>query len=150
MHWIGKAAFGLTIALLAQSVAAQDLVYTPINPSFGGNPMNSSHLQGVAAAQRTATAQDYVDPASSSSSASIPQRSQTDLFVNQLQNRLMSSLSSQVVEAIFGEDPQESGSVVFGNTTIDFARDTSAINLTIVDTLDGSVTEISVPQLLAN
>src|SRR3546814_2637402 len=27
---------------------AQDIVYTPSNPSFGGNPFNSAHLLGVA------------------------------------------------------------------------------------------------------
>ena len=63
---------------------------------------------------------------------------------------LMSNLSSQVVEAIFGEEPQDDGSVVFGTTTIDFTRSSEAITLTLVDTLDGSVTEISVPTLFPN
>ncbi|MDP5335563.1 MAG: curli assembly protein CsgF, partial [Paracoccaceae bacterium] len=50
----------LTCSLLAlgQGAMAQDLVYTPINPSFGGSPLNSSHLLSIANAQRTATARD--------------------------------------------------------------------------------------------
>ena len=34
------------------SAAAEDLVYTPVNPSFGGNPFNSAHLLGIANAQK--------------------------------------------------------------------------------------------------
>lgn len=132
------------------SVSAQDLVYKPVNPSFGGNPLNSGHLLGTASAQRNATAFDFEEPSDANPFTGAGARSQTDIFIAQLESRLMSALSSQVVEAIFGEDPQDNGSVVFGTTTIDFVRDTDAITLTLVDTLDGSVTEISVPVLLGN
>ena len=30
---------------------AQDMVYQPVDPSFGGNPFNSAHLLGIANAQ---------------------------------------------------------------------------------------------------
>ncbi|WP_425074437.1 curli assembly protein CsgF [Sagittula sp. S175] len=128
---------------------AQDLTYQPINPSFGGSALNSTHLQGLATAQRNATAWDYEPPAARATSQPTA-RSQTDLFVSQLQSRLMSTVSTQVVEAMFGENPQDQGSVTFGTTSIDFYRDSGAINLTIIDSLDGSVTEISVPLLVAN
>lgn len=141
--------FGFAFALAAYPVFGQDLVYTPVNPSFGGNPLNSSHLQGIASAQRNATAFDYQEPTTPGTTAANG-RSQTDLFVAQLQSRLLSSLSAQVVDAIFGDDPQESGAVVFGTTTINFARGTDAITLIIADSLDGTVTEISVPLLIAN
>jgi curli production assembly/transport component CsgF len=39
------------LAMPASTAFADDLVYTPVNPSFGGNPFNSSHLLGVANAQ---------------------------------------------------------------------------------------------------
>ena len=143
------ASMGLFLTFSAAHACAQDLVYTPVNPSFGGNPLNSGHLLGIASAQRTATAFDHVEPSTSATPTSNT-RSQTDLFVAQLESRLMSALSSQVVEAIFGDDPQDNGSVVFGTTTIEFNRSNSDIALTIIDSLDGSVTEISVPILIAN
>jgi curli production assembly/transport component CsgF len=40
------------VLAIATSANAQDLTYTPINPSFGGNAFNSSHLLGVAGAQK--------------------------------------------------------------------------------------------------
>ena len=36
----------------AGGVQASELVYTPINPTFGGNPLNASQLQAVASAQK--------------------------------------------------------------------------------------------------
>lgn len=142
-------AFSCCILMLAPlGGLAQDLVYRPVNPSFGGTPLNSSHLLGTASAQRNATAFDYEEPSTTTNTVGASSRSQTDLFVAQLESRLMSALSSQVVEAIFGDDPQKSGSVVFGSTTITFDRGADAIELMIVDALDGSVTEIKVPTLL--
>ena len=145
--------FLLGMALLAapKEVLAQDLVYQPVNPSFGGSPLNSGHLLSIANAQRNATASDYVAPSSSSSSGSSSAGlSQAELFARQLQSRLLSSLSSEVVDAIFGDNPQDSGTVVFGTTEISFDRGVDSIELVLTDTVDGTVTEISVPQLVVN
>ncbi len=139
------------LSLAAGQAASQDLVYQPVNPSFGGSPLNSGHLLSIASAQRNATAWDYEEPQSSSSfSSASTGLSQAELFARQLQSRLLSSLSSEVVEAIFGDDPQESGKVVFGTTEITFDRGIDSIDLTLTDTVDGTVTEISVPQLVVN
>src|SRR6478736_5548050 len=87
-------------AAVAGPAVAQDIVYQPVDPSFGGNPFNSAHLLGIANAQN-----DYKDPAAQQSN------SQADVFARQLQSRLLSALSSQIVDAIFGENPQESGTI---------------------------------------
>lgn len=121
------------LCLVATPVAAQDLTYTPINPSFGGNPFNSAHLLGVAGAQN-----DYKDP------ASLANQSQAAQFARQLQSRLLSALASQVTDAIFGDNPQESGRIVFGGQTIEFNRTLDAVQLTITDET-GAVTEIEIP-----
>jgi curli production assembly/transport component CsgF len=137
-------------ASLAAPVSAHDLVYTPTNPSFGGNPLNSSHLLGIASAQRQATARDADDGGSVfDRTPGSTERDNVDLFVRQLEGRLFSALAGQVTEAIFGDDPQQSGSVTFGTTTIEFDRSSGAITLVITDTLDGTVTEIIVPQLVS-
>lgn len=142
---------GLIIALCgaAQITMAQDLVYTPINPSFGGSPLNSSHLLGTANAQRTATARDSrPDSLLGGSGLDTPGSSSADLFVRQLEGRLLSALAGQVTEAIFGDSPQDSGLVTFGTTTVEFQRTLDSIRLVIIDSLDGTVTEIVVPQLV--
>lgn len=145
-RWICGAALA---ACLAGPVVAADLVYEPINPSFGGNPLNSSHLLSIANAQREATAFDAGDDGSPFGNEGAGEgTSDADLFVRQLEGRLLSALAGQVTDAIFGQDPQDSGTVVFGTTTVEFARSVGEIRLMITDNLDGSVTEIVVPQLI--
>lgn len=42
-----RTGFSIFLALsLGSAAMAGDMVYTPVNPSFGGNPLNSSHLTG--------------------------------------------------------------------------------------------------------
>ena len=127
----------LATAFIAMPASAQDLMYEPINPSFGGNPFNSSHLLGVAGAQN-----DFKDPASTTTS------SDADIFAQQLQSRLLSALSSQIVDAIFGEDPQERGTITFGGQTITFVRSLEDVTLNITNDGSGEVTTIVIPTFL--
>lgn len=138
------------LGLTAYPAVAGSLVYTPVNPSFGGNPLNSSHLMGLASAQRTATAFDagLDDDKGSGGGGDTPGNTDADLFVRQLQGRLLSALASQVTEAIFGENPQNSGTVRFGDTTVTFDRTLDSIRLVIED--PNGMTEIVVPQLITN
>lgn len=146
---VGAAAL-MAGGLLAGTASAADLVYTPINPSFGGNPGNSSHLLSIAGAQKTATATDITATLSggsgNGSGSSGTTTSSAALFVAQLQGRLLSALASQVTDAIFGTNPQNSGTVTFGDTTVTFDNTGTSINLTITDPT--GVTNISVPKLI--
>lgn len=128
---------GLILVAASQSASAQDIVYEPVNPSFGGNPFNSAHLLGIANAQN-----DFKDPKARESG------SQADIFARQLQSRLLSALSSQIVDAIFGENPQQSGTIQFGGQTIAFVRGLTEVTLTITDDGTGEVTTIVVPTFL--
>jgi curli production assembly/transport component CsgF len=129
-----KASLMAAIALVAAPVAAQDLVYRPISPTFGGNPFNSNHVLGVANANN-----DYRDPRSTSSN------SQADIFARQLQSRLLSALSSQIVNAMFGDNPQERGTITFGGQTIEFFRSLEDVTLIIRNDDTGEETRIVVP-----
>ena len=113
---------------------AQDLVYEPVNPSFGGNAFNSAHLLAIANAQN-----DYEAPVRETTS-----QSELDRFIRSLQSRLLSSLSSQVANAIFGEDAQDEGIIRFGDQTVEFVRTLDGIVLTITDA-DGTQTVITIP-----
>lgn len=145
------ALLGAAILSAPAGASASDLVYTPINPTFGGNPLNSSHLLSIAGAQKTATALDA--PVSSSSGSTggtgtTSTQSQADLFLSQLEGRLLSALASQVTNAIFGTNPQQSGTIVFGDTTISF--DQTNADITLLITENGTTTTISVPKLQTN
>ncbi|WP_319531717.1 curli assembly protein CsgF [uncultured Cohaesibacter sp.] len=146
-----KSIFGfVALMMIAQTAHSSELTYTPVNPSFGGNPLNSTHLLNIANAQKTATASDANDSDSSSAYSTSDSETSADLFVRQLEGRLLSALASQVTEAIFGDDPQQSGTITFGDTEITFEQGSGSIVLTITDFTDGTVTHIEVPQLQTN
>ena len=128
---------GLAALAIGGAASAQDIVYEPVNPSFGGNPFNSAHLLGIANAQN-----DFKDPKAKDSG------SQADIFARQLQSRLLSALSSQIVDAIFGENPQEHGIIKFGGQTIEFTRGLEEVTLVITDDSTGEITTIVIPTFL--
>mgnify|MGYP001553799103 FL=1 len=127
----------LVLALSSGAALAQDVTYQPVDPTFGGNPFNSSHLLGVANAQNK-----YKDPSAQSSN------SQAQIFAQQLQSRLLSALSSQIVQTIFGANPQQHGTISFGGQTITFDRGLTDVTLNITDDSTGEVTTIVVPTTL--
>jgi len=135
---IHKLALGaIVLAFAASPALAQDITYQPVDPSFGGNPFNSAHLLGIANAQNK-----YKDPAAASSG------SEADIFARQLQSRLLSALSSQITDAIFGDNPQQHGTITFGGQTIVFDRGLEDVTLTITNDDTGEVTTIVVPTFL--
>jgi len=135
-RWVS---IGLITFIFSGSAWAQELVYKPVNPSFGGDSFNSSHLLAIANAQN-----DYERPQEEASS-----QDELDRFIRSLQSRLLSSLSTQVANAIFGENAQDSGTIVFGGQTVEFVRTLEGIELTITNE-DGSQTVITIPTLVTN
>ena len=124
LQTILRSAFAaVALSATGLTASAQELVYTPVNPSFGGDSFNSAHLLGIANAQN-----DYTDPDKATTG-----NSQVDQFLRQLQSRLLSSLAAQVNDAIFGENPQESGTITFGDQTITFVRLVDSVSLTITE-----------------
>src|ERR1700712_676779 len=114
---------------IAAPASAQELKFQFTNPSFGGNPFNSDHLLGIATAQRP---EKKVDPASGTG-----ELTEAQLFARQIQSRLLSALSSSVVEAITGSAPGTSGEFVVGDQRIAYERSLDAIKLTIFDDTTG-------------
>lgn len=117
------------------------MVYRPINPSFGGDPFNSSHLQSLASAQNTHKADN---------SSATTKQTAGERFVTMLQSRLYSSLASQVAEAIFGDNAKPDGTVVFDDQQVHFVNTGTEIQISITDFLTGEVTNITVPTLVSD
>jgi curli production assembly/transport component CsgF len=117
---------------------AQQFVYTPINPSFGGNPFNSSHLLALA------NAQNQHLPKSPTFSAPT----QAEQFASQLQSTILAGVAQQVSNAIFGNNPQQSGTITFGGTTVNFSRGLGSVTIVITDP-KGVSTQIVVPTFVA-
>lgn len=76
---------------LSGSLFAQELVYTPINPSFGGSPLNGSYLLNKANAQNTKT-------------ASSVQRSYADRLQESLERAYINRIVREITDLAFGEE----------------------------------------------
>jgi curli production assembly/transport component CsgF len=130
----------LACLLAMATPAAADLIYKPINPSFGGDSFNSSHLQGLAGSQN-----QFKEGSKSQASQSSSER-----FLQMLESRLYSSLATQVADAIFGESAQDHGTITFDDQTIEFTNADGKIDLIITDLNTGQITNISIPSLSSN
>jgi len=119
------------IGLMAVFVAA------PLGTAM---PFNSAHLLGIANAQN-----DFEAPRDETMAAT-----QADIFLRQLQSRLLSGLAGDVTDAIFGDNPQDSGVISFGGQTISFVRGIDNVTITIFDADTGTTTEIILPLFAAN
>lgn len=128
------AVVAICLVAAAPAAVADEMKYQFTNPSFGGNPFNSSHLLSVANAQN-----DHDRPSTAN------QQSQADQFVRLLQSRLLSALASQVSEAILGENSQPTGRIVYGTQTVEWETGLDSIRLTITEAETGSVTVIEIP-----
>jgi curli production assembly/transport component CsgF len=113
---------------------AGTLVYTPTNPTFGGNPLNGAQLFANAQAQ-------FVAPplASAGSTAQTPGQ----IFAQQLTSQLYSSLANQITQAIFGANAAKSGTFSFEGTTITFNQVGGNIDISIND--GSTITNVTVP-----
>lgn len=127
----------LALGAMVSSAPAQDLVFQFTNPSFGGNSFNSSHLLSLADIQN-----QHKDDGGTQSTRSS---TQSDLFVRQLQSRLLSSLSSGLSEVITGAEPGDSDTLTIGDQQIFYERTLETITVEITNLLDGSSTEIVLP-----
>jgi curli production assembly/transport component CsgF len=72
------------------------------------------------------------------------ENSNLNRFLNNFESRVYAQLSKMLVDKLFGEDPQNSGSFELAGNTIDFLNDGVNVELTITDP-DGNVTTVKIP-----
>ncbi|WP_158815644.1 curli assembly protein CsgF [Methylocapsa sp. S129] len=123
---------------MAGSAGAGTLLYTPTNPSFGGNPSNGPNLLAVAQAQNQFT-QSKSTAGTTASAALTPGQ----IFAQQLTSQLYSSLANKITEAIFGANAAPSGTFSFEGTTITYQTVGGNIEISIND--GSTITNVTVP-----
>lgn len=118
---------------------AQQLVYQPKNPSFGGNPNYTAHLLNTANAQNNTEDPDRVDR------FNLSRGSDLDNFTQSLNSQLLSQLSRSLVGAQFGEESLEDGTYQVGDFQVDVSNTLEGIVVTILDTGEGAQTQLIIP-----
>lgn len=118
-----------------QLTTAQDLVYKPINPAFGGDTFNYQWLLSSAQAQN-----QFKDP-----DAGLDELSDLDLFEQSINSQLYSKITSQLFKDQFGEGELQEGRYTFGNLAVDIYPSEAGLVIKILDTSTGEQTQIIIP-----
>jgi curli production assembly/transport component CsgF len=127
--------FGL-LALSAHPAAAQEFVYQPTNPAFGGSYLNYSWLLSSAQAQNL-----YQDQG-----ASRFQRDPLADFEQSLQRQILSQLSREIVSDRFGGiDFTQEGRFDLGDFIIEITPGLNGLNVSIFNVLTGDESVVTVP-----
>lgn len=137
-------AFTSVFALFGASASVQssELAYVPINPSFGGNPLNGPVLLNQANAQN-----GFKEHSSSSSSSASPQ-STLSQFNSMLQSAILSRVSSAVTSSIVGADGKLTpGTVETTDFTITIVNlSPGLLQITTTDKTTGQTTSFQINQ----
>ncbi|WP_444896279.1 curli assembly protein CsgF [Microbulbifer sp. EKSA008] len=120
----------VAICIFSCSVFATELVYTPVNPSFGGNPLNGNYLLNNASAQNSKKDPDAKNSPYSDSSS-------LDRFTDTLESRLLSQLLTDVGN---GND----GTLVTDDYIVNIVDIDGELTITITDAVTGEISEIVV------
>ncbi|AWY43950.1 curli production assembly protein CsgF [Pseudomonas putida] len=124
----GLCLLGLGACALAQ---ATELVYTPVNPSFGGNPLNGTWLLNNAQAQNDFDDPDLKDRTSATATSAL------DRFTAQLQSRLLGQLLDNINNG-------NTGSLSTDAFIVNVVDDSGQLTIEVTDRATGQLSEIKV------
>lgn len=146
MKIIRNLLISLVVINFSSITAAQELVYTPINPSFGGSPLNGSYLLNKANAQNTTTA-----PSST--------RSYADRLQESIERAYISRIVREITDIAFGEESydadgnviesifDENSLFVSGDFQVELmTENTDSLVVEITNILTGDVTIVEIPR----
>ncbi len=121
---------------------AGELIYTPVNPSFGGSPLNGSVLLNAAQAQNKTKDPDAPPPPKSTQQTSLQQ------FNDILERSVLSRLASAVTSNIIGPNGQlVPGTINTGDFTVQISDlGGGLLQVTTTDHATGATTSFQVGQ----
>ena len=134
----------LTFFLLAGSclvLHAQQLVYKPMNPNFGGDTFNYQMLLS------SANAQNPFDDAGTDYSSLLGDYNSLDSFTQSLNRQILSQLTNKLISEQFGGDGAVTpGKYMFGSLYLDIVEASQGLVINILDTSSGEQSQIIIPR----
>lgn len=127
---------GLGLTGTPTAARAQDLVYSPTNPAFGGSPLNHQWLNS------SAQAQNAFKPEGRSSFRRDPLAD----FENTLQRQILSQLSRELIANRFGDlDLSQEGLFDLGEFTVEVIPGLDGTSIRVFNELTGDETTVTIP-----
>ena len=121
--------------------SAQQFVYTPENPAFGGAAINYSWMLSSAQAQMPQEENQFNF-----------NRDPLEDFQSSLQRQILNQLSRQIVEGQFGGptgsiDLTQEGRFDLGQFVVEVTPGLNGLNIRVFDVFSGDETTITIPNL---
>ena len=131
--------------IIAQNVKADEIKFQFKSPSFSGIGQ-SAHYLTVESQEYTRKEQLRADlKALEDQRQRDEENSVISRFTRNLESRIFAQISRQIVEQLFGENPETEGSFTLFDNIISWSSDGTYITLIITNTLDDTTTEITIP-----
>ena len=135
--------YALIILITAVSiweVRAQQLVYKPVNPMFGGDTFNYQFLLQSAQSQNS-----FSDPDSDFGRFG-GELTDMERFTESLNRQLLSQISRNVFTEQFGETGELTpGTFTFGSLVVEIFESKDGLVIDILDISNGDLTQIVIP-----
>ena len=136
--------FLFMLIFFSDALKADEMLFKFKSPSFSG--INSSSHYLTIENQEATRKQAIKDEIQAYKDELAREANNTTLarFIRNLESRIYAQLSRQMVEQLFGETPQTSGTLELEGNTIEYKVENELITLTITDE-NGDQTSITVP-----
>jgi len=132
----------ILVLIAANSHAEQ--VFQFKSPSFSGIGY-SSHVQTI---ENTETSRkkalDDARLQAAKDAAAAANNTNLQKFLNNFESRVYAQLSTQLINNLFGENPQNSGTVQIEGNTIQYVKSADSISLTVTGA-NGNITQVDIP-----
>lgn len=116
--------------------SAQQFVYKPINPAFGGETFNYQWLLSSASTQNQFKAKDFGTSGLNS----------LDSFADSINRQLLSQISNKLFTSQFQDGNLKPGTYMFGSLYLEITQSDKGLIIKILNTSTGEQSEIIVPQ----
>ena len=134
----------LFLGIFIQNVKADTITHKFKSPSFNGVGTSSHYLtienqeytRKLTIKEEIKALQDEIEREKENSTLAR--------FMRNLESRVYAELSRQLVNNLFGETPQSSGTITLEGNTIEYTSDGTTLTLTITES-DGTITTIVIP-----
>jgi curli production assembly/transport component CsgF len=133
----------LAILLITSNVYAEQ-VFQFKSPSFSGIGY-SSHVQTIENTENSRKeANESAKLQAAKDAAAAAKNTNLQKFLNNFESRVYAQLSTQLVNNLFGENPQNSGIVTIEGNTIQYTKTADMISMTVT-AADGTITQVEIP-----
>ena len=134
----------ISLLILTSNLVCAEQTFQFKSPAFNGVGY-SSHVQTIENTETTrkqaleaARLQAVKDAAAEAKNTNLQK------FLNNFESRVYAQLSTQLVNNLFGENPQNSGTVTIEGNTIVYTKTADQISLTVTSA-DGNITQVQIP-----